>query len=316
VIYTLTLNPALDRELTVAAFEFNAVLRATQARVDWGGKGFNVSRLLLGLGASSTAIGFVGGKAGELLQTGLQALGIGADFVWVAEETRTNVSIVTPTGGRYLKVNEAGPPIAPEKQHELLAKIEALASPGDWWVLAGSLPPGVPASFYAQIIEVLNKHGALSLLDTTGEALRLGCQAGPFLIKPNAEETHTLTGLLVETPAETAQAAAHLRALGARQVVISLGKAGALLQTGENKNWLAHSPPIQEKNPIGAGDSMVGGLVWALTRGLRLSEALTWGIASGAATASLSGTEVGARDLIEALHARVRLEAIEITASP
>jgi len=312
VIYTLTLNPAIDRELTIAAFEFNAVLRAMHARVDWGGKGFNVSRLLMGLGAPSTATGFVGGKAGEFLQAGLQALGIRTDFVWVQDETRTNVSIVTPTGGQYIKVNEAGPAIAPEKQQELLAKIEALASPGDWWVLAGSLPPGVPPSFYAQIINILNAQGALSLLDTTGEALRLGCGAKPFLIKPNAEETQALTGLPMTTPAEIAQAASHLRGLGARHVVISLGKAGALLQTAENENWLAHSPSIQEKNPIGAGDSMVGGLVWALTQGLALPDALTWGMASGAATASLSGTAVGARPLIEELQAQVRLEKLQL----
>lgn len=311
MIYTLTLNPAIDRELTIGAFEFNTVLRATQARVDWGGKGFNVSRLLMGLGAPSTAMGFVGGQAGELLQEGLRALGLGTDFVWVADETRTNVSIVTPTGGRYLKVNETGPQIPPEKQQELLAKIETLASPGDWWVLAGSLPPGVSVSFYAQIITALNKRGALSLLDTSGEALRLGCEARPYLIKPNAEETHALTGLSVETPAEILQAASHLRALGAQHVVISLGQAGAFLQTAENENWLAHSPPIKEKNPIGAGDSMVGGMVWALMRGLTLPEALAWGIASGAATASLSGTEVGARSLIEQLQALVRLENLQ-----
>lgn len=312
MIYTLTLNPAIDRELTVTAFEFNAVLRASQVRVDWGGKGFNVSRLLMSLSTPSTALGLVGGQAGKLLQEGLQALGIHTDFVWVPGETRTNVSIVTSAGGQYLKVNEAGQNVAPEKQQELLAKIETLAAPGDWWVLAGSLPPGVPASFYAQIITLLNERGALSLLDTTGEALRLGCQAKPFLIKPNAEEIHALTKLPVNAPAEIAQAATHLRTLGARHVVVSLGKAGALLQTAENENWLARSPAIQEQNPIGAGDSMVGGLVWALTQGLPLPEALTWGIASGAATASLSGTEVGTRPLIEELQAQVQLENLQL----
>jgi 1-phosphofructokinase family hexose kinase len=315
VIYTLTLNPAIDRELTVPAIAFDRVLRATRTRVDWGGKGFNVSRVLKNLGAPSTALGFVGGRAGELLRDGLQALGIGTDFVWVAGETRTNVSVVTPEGGHYLKVNEAGPGIEPGKQKELLDKIESLASPGDWWVLAGSLPPGVPDSFYARIIEVLNARGALSLLDTTGEALRLGCGAKPFVIKPNAEETQALTGLRIETPADTALAAPGLRALGAQNVVISMGKAGALLQTAD-ETWLAHAPAIEEKNPIGAGDAMVGGLVWAMAQGLALNDALAWGVASGAATASLSGTEVGARDLIGALHARVRLQAIEITASP
>jgi 1-phosphofructokinase family hexose kinase len=315
VIYTVTLNPAIDRELTVAAFDFNAVLRASKTQMDWGGKGFNVSRLLMSLGMPSTAIGFVGGQTGRMLQEGLHALGIGTDFVWVPGETRTNVSIVTPAGGQYLKVNEAGQKVAPEKQQELLERVETLAVPGDWWVLAGSLPPGVPNSFYAQIVALLNQRGALSLLDTTGEALRLGCQARPVIIKPNAEETHTLTGLPVNTSAEIAQAATHLRAWGAQNVVLSLGKAGALLQTAENENWLAHSPAIQEQNPIGAGDSMVGGLIWALTQGLTLPEALPWGIASGAATASLSGTEVSTRPVIEELRAKVHLENLQSATS-
>jgi fructose-1-phosphate kinase PfkB-like protein len=125
MIYTLTLNPAVDRELTVPAITYDTVLRAAQSQVDFGGKGFNVSRLLMGLGSASTAVGFLGGKTGEILQEGLQSLGIGTDFVWISGETRTNISIVTPTGGHYIKVNEKGPVIAPEKQQELLVKIGA-----------------------------------------------------------------------------------------------------------------------------------------------------------------------------------------------
>jgi 1-phosphofructokinase family hexose kinase len=176
-------------------------------------------------------------------------------------------------------------------------------------VLAGSLPPGVPDAFYAQIIRLLNQHGARTLLDTIGEPLRLGCQEKPFLVKPNSEEASVLTGLQIETPAEAVQAAAEIRKIGPHNVIISMGKAGALLKT-EHGAWLTHSPAIIEKNPIGAGDSMVGGLVWALTRGLELNEALSWGVASGAATASLSGTEVGSREQIEELVSQIRCETI------
>ena len=310
MIYTLTLNPAVDRELTVPAMEFNSVLRASESRVDFGGKGFNVSRLLKGMEASSTAVGFLGGRAGELLQDGLQSLGIGTDFVWVAGETRTNISIVTQSHDHYLKVNEKGPLVDAAKQQELLDKIDALAKPGDWWVLAGSLPPGVADDFYAQVVRVLNKHEAQAILDTTGESLRIGCAEKPYLVKPNAEEAHALTGLPMESPSEIAAAAAEIRRLGAQNVVISMGKSGALLNTAEG-TWLAHSPKIKEKNPIGAGDSMVGGLVWALTQGIALKEALGWGVASGAATASLPGTEVGSRPLIEELFAQVDFERLE-----
>ena len=309
MLYTLTLNPAVDRELTVPAVEYDSVLRATKSQVDFGGKGFNVSRLLKGLGVDSTAVGFLGGKAGEMLEEGLQTLGIGTYFVWVAGETRTNISIVTEAGGHYIKVNEKGPPIDPVKQQELLDRIESLAHAGDWWVLAGSLPPGVPESFYAQIVKVLSAHGALPLLDTAGEALRLGCQEKPYLVKPNAEEAHVLTGLPMETPAEIAAGAAEIRKLGAQNVVVSMGKAGALLHTAD-ETWLVHTPKIKEKNPIGAGDSMVGGLVSALSSGRSLKDSLAWGVASGAATASLSGTEVGSLALIETLLAQVGFERL------
>jgi 1-phosphofructokinase family hexose kinase len=307
MIYTLTLNPAVDRELTVAAVEFDAVLRASESRVDFGGKGFNVSRMLQSLGASSTAVGFLGGRTGGLLQEGLKELGIGTDFVWVSGETRTNISIVTESHDHYIKVNEKGPLVETAKQDELLAKIEAITRPGDWWVLAGSLPPGVGDDFYARIVAVLNRHQAKAVLDTTGESLRLGCAERPFLVKPNVEEAAALTGLPLDAPAQVAEAAAAIRAMGARNVVVSMGKDGALLQTGEG-TWVIRSPKVQEKNPIGAGDSMVGGLVWALTQGLGFRESLGWGVASGAATASQSGTEVGTRELIEALIPQVSFQ--------
>ncbi|MEW6403971.1 MAG: 1-phosphofructokinase [Chloroflexota bacterium] len=310
MIYTLTLNPAVDRELTVPDMEFDSVLRASESRIDFGGKGFNVSRLLKGMNQPSIAVGFLGGNAGQLLQKGLQSLGIGTDFVWVAEETRTNVSIVMQSHYHYIKVNEKGPRVDEAKQQELLDKIDSLAKNGDWWVLAGSLPPRVPNDMYARVIHVLNGHGANAILDTCGESLKFGCAEKPFLVKPNAEEAHALTGLPMETPAEIAAGAAEIRRMGAQNVVISMGKAGALLCTA-GETWLVYTPKIQEKNPIGAGDSMVGGVVWALTQGVALKEALGWGVASGAATASLPGTEVGSRPLIEELFAQVRFEKLE-----
>jgi 1-phosphofructokinase family hexose kinase len=310
MIYTLTLNPAIDRELTVNEVQFDSVLPAVKSQVDFGGKGFNVSRLLKSMGMPSTALGFVGGRTGERLRLGLQALDIATDFVSISGETRTNISIVTEKHDHYIKVNEKGPQVDEAQQRELLEKIASTAQPEDWWVLAGSLPPAVPDSFYARIIEILNEHQAISILDTTGESLRLGCEAKPFLVKPNAEETQKLTGLPVDLPAQIAIAATELRKMGAQNVIISLGKKGAFMQSSE-ESWLVHSPKIKEKNPIGAGDSMVGGLVWALSQGYSLKESLGWGTASGAATASLSGTEVGSRALIEILFSRVEYERLE-----
>jgi 1-phosphofructokinase family hexose kinase len=309
MIYTLTLNPAVDRELTVDRIEFDTVLRAAESRVDSGGKGFNVSRLLIKLGAENTAVGFLGGKAGETLQDALHSMGIITNFVWVKGETRTNISIVTASGGHYIKVNEKGPFVDEGCQQELIDRIDTLARSGDWWVLAGSLPPGCEDDFYARIIQVLNRHGALTLLDTTGDPLRLGCAEKPYLVKPNAEEAGALTGLPVTTTGEISVVASRIRELGAQNVVISMGKDGALLQTNEG-TWLVCGLEIREKNPIGAGDSMVGGMVWALSQGMALKESLGWGVASGAATASLSGTEVGSRKLIEELLAKVSYQKL------
>ncbi len=304
MIYTVTLNPAVDKELVVPEIAFDAVLRASETRLDFGGKGFNVSRMLHSLGAASVALGFAGGKSGELLRDGLEALGIATDFVWVGGETRTNVSVVTEPASHYLKVNEPGPTISAAELAELRQKVRGLARPDDWWVLAGSLPPGVETTVYAHLIQDIQSAGGRVILDTSGEALGLGCAARPFLAKPNDVEAQQLTGLPVETPAQIAAAAQAMQAQGVGNVVVSLGKAGALLAE-ETAVYQAISPTIQERNPIGAGDSMVGGLVYALSQGHSVAEALRWGIACGAATASMPGTAVGERPLVEQLLEKV-----------
>lgn len=309
MLYTLTLNPAVDRELTVPAIEFDSVLRATECRVDYGGKGFNVSRVLKSLGADSVALGFAGGKSGELLRDGLHSLGIATDFVWINGETRTNVSIVSTSQHRYVKANEPGPVISAGEQSALFEKVQTLARKGDWWVLAGSLPPGLADTIYADIIAAVQAAGARVILDTSGSALQHGCQSAPYLVKPNTYEAHRLTGLPVDDISQVVASAAAIQALGVGCVVVSMGKDGALLYT-DRQAWIAHSPPIQERNPIGAGDSMVGGLVYGLQSGCELAEALRWGIASGAAAASLSGTAVGDRTLVETLLAQVHLELV------
>ncbi len=306
MIFTLTLNPAVDRELTVDDIVFDTVLRASHWQVDCGGKGFNVARMLKSLGVQSIALGFAAGKAGELLDEKLQALGIATDFIWIEGETRTNVSIVTPGGEHYLKVNEPGPTISAKDIIKLVEKVRTLAKSGDWWVLAGSLPPGVPVTIYAELTGIIQASGGNVFLDTSDEALRKSCLANPLLVKPNAEEAHALTGLPVTSPQEIAAAAAAIQKQGPANVIISLGKEGALLTTADSA-WLAASPSIVERNPIGAGDSMVGGVVWGLSEGQDLPEALRRGIACGAATASQSGTTVGTRAQVDELLAQVKL---------
>lgn len=308
MIYTVTLNPALDRELTVPALEYDEVLRATSSRIDCGGKGFNVSRMLAALGTPSVALGFAGGRTGDTLREGLEAIGITPEFVAIAGETRTNISIVPHDHARHIKVNEPGPTIADAERAALVERVRTLARPGDWWVLAGSLPPGLPPSFYADLIDIIKELNGQVLLDTSGEALQVSCAARPFLVKPNGYEASQLTGLPVNTPAEALAAA---RALdGIEQVVVSLGAAGALLVTG-GRGWLATPPPIEQRNPIGAGDSLVGGLVWGLSQGQTPAEVLRWAVACGAATAAHDGTAVGTRDEVTRLAAQVAIDQLD-----
>ncbi len=306
MIYTLTLNPALDRELTVPDLTFDEVLRATSLRIDYGGKGFNVTRALDALGTESVALGFVGGKTGERLEAGLASTGVATDFTWIAEETRTNVSVVSENQPHYLKVNESGPNVTSAEQDALMAKVEHLGRRGDWWVLAGSLPPGVADTIYAQMIQRLGSVGAKTILDASGFPLQVGCESGPFLVKPNAQEASELTGRPVETVEAARAAAKSIHSLGARLVLISMGKAGAVLSEGDH-TWLAQPPEIEERNPIGAGDASVAGLVWAMSQDLALPDVLRWSMASGAAAASLDGTAVGSYELIESLVEQVRI---------
>ncbi len=306
MIYTLTLNPAIDRELTVAALEFDDVLRATGVRTDFGGKGINVSRMLASLGVSSVALGFAGGPAGRMLGDGLAALGIASAFTPIHGETRTNVSIVASDHSRHIKVNEGGPAISATEQEALLAQVRDLAQPDDWWVLAGSLPPGVDCTIYATLIATIQSAGGYVLLDTSGPALVAGCAARPTVIKPNASEMAQLTGLPVTTPQEALMAAASLTDIPV--VVISMGSQGAVL-VAEGQGILARPPAIQEQNPVGAGDSLVAGLVYGLSRG-SAAEALRLGVACGAATASQPGTSVGTRAVVEQLAAQVMIEPL------
>jgi 1-phosphofructokinase family hexose kinase len=303
MIYTLTLNPAVDREQTVPTIEFDTVLRATGSRVDCGGKGFNVSRMIKQLGGESVALGLVGGAEGQMLSDELASQGIATDFVSIAENTRTNVSIVSESGKHHLKVNEPGPNISAVELSALEGKVCQLASDGDWWILSGSLPPGVPPSIYGKLISEIQRSGALAILDTSGEAYRLGCNAKPFLITPNLAEVTELTG--------EAEAIAAVRILQQQnlQAIVTLGSEGALL-VDESGVTQATPPSIEPRNPIGAGDALVGGVAFALNQGQPLREAVSIGVACGTVAASLNGTDFGDLKTVEAILSKIQLKEI------
>jgi 1-phosphofructokinase family hexose kinase len=315
VIVTVTPNPVLDRTLTVPHMAIDEVLRATSTRLDWGGKGFNVARALAAWGMESVAMAFAGGATGQMLERGLHDLAIATDFIPVAGETRTNVVVVDQASGHHIKVNEAGPVVQPGEWERLLARAWQRVQPGDTWVLAGSLPPGVPAGFYADLIELLQAAGARALLDTSGEPLRLGCAARPFLVKPNAAEAAEVTGHAVDSPAYAWRAASELLQMGIEMVALSMGADGLLLATRERAVW-ARPPAVPVSNPTGAGDSLLAGIVWALCHELALEEIAGWGVAAGTASAMAEGVSVGSRAAVEAIYAQVHVEELNQAPTP
>jgi len=188
----------------------------------------------------------------------------------------------------------------------MLDKIDTLAREGDWWILAGSAPPGIQPSFVKEIIHRIQDAGAFVILDMEGEYLRQGCNAHAFLVKPNATEAYGLIGDQINSIQNALEGAVKIHKIGAHRVVISMGKAGAVYSDGSG-TWWAEPPAIVERNPIGAGDAMLAGLVWALHKELCGSDVLRWGIACGSAAASLDGTAVGSRELVESLATEVRI---------
>jgi len=309
MIYTLTLNPALDKEYRVDQIQFNEVLRASQMRVDFGGKGFNVSRMLTVLGVQNEAIGLVGGASGMQLRDGLKAAGIPTDFVQVRGETRTNISIVEDGFKRHIKINETGPLVSLSEMDALMAVVQKKTRKGDWWVLSGSLPPGLPQDTYAIIIHIVQSRGAFAVLDTSGEPMRFGCQAGPCLVKPNLLEASQITGKPVESSTQIQQAFEDIHCLGVKNIVISAGKQGAYFYN-ENQVLYGRSVEIQEHNPIGASDAMLAGILWQLAEGHAPSDALSWGLACGAAAASQAGTSTPPLDIIKKLYGKINIKIL------
>jgi 1-phosphofructokinase family hexose kinase len=300
MIYTVTLNPALDKEYHVAELLANTVLRAASVKVDFGGKGFNIARMITALGSQCAALGFIGGHTGQVLREGLEGIGIPTDFVRVSEETRTNISIVNDKDSTYYKVNEAGPRVSEPEVEELLCKVEGLVQPDDWWVLAGSLPRGVPADIYARLIALIRRGGAWAVLDSSGEAFRLGCAAEPFLVKPNLEEIAQITDLDVGDASGIHQAINHVHKLGVKNIILSAGGGKSFCSDGL-RVWSGQPPKIEEKNPIGAGDAMLGAVIDQLSCGMTLPEAYRWGLAAGSAAAALPGTGMPTRAQVQAL---------------
>jgi 1-phosphofructokinase len=304
VIYTVTLNPALDRTLTVPVLRLGELNRARSVRLDLSGKGINVSRALRVLGVPSRIVAFLGGGTGKAIRDGLAAGGFETAIVEVAGETRQNIAVVDEASGIYTKVNEPGAPASPADLDAMMTLISTAARPGDVWVFCGSLPPGAPADFYAQLIALAQGRGGRAFLDSSGEALRRGLAARPYAIKPNSEEAGEALGWPVISDEDHFAAARQLLSAGPHLACLTRGAKGLVLAQGDAM-LAVEPPPVAARSPIGAGDATFAGIVWGVMDGCSPAEIARRAAACGAAAALQDGTGVGEPGMVQRLLSQV-----------
>lgn len=313
MIVTVTLNPSLDKTLTLPRFQPGEVNRAQVTRLDVGGKGINVSRALLSLGMPSLAMGLWGGVTGQFLAAGLRDLGIEYDFVQVQGETRTNLTVRDESTGSVTKINEPGPQVMADELAEFHSRVRARVARGQCWALSGSLPAGAPAHTYAELIEIIQVGGARAFLDSSGPALKQGWRAQPYVLKCNVEEAQELLGCALDSEQRLVAAIHALRQSGVQVAVITRGADGAILGAGAEL-ILARPPVVEVKSAVAAGDAALAGLLWALYTGVRDWAAVArWCVALGTAAAMQEGSGVGDRQLVEEILPRIKVEKIEQT---
>ncbi|MET1034051.1 MAG: 1-phosphofructokinase family hexose kinase [Arthrobacter sp.] len=302
MIVTLTANPSMDRTVElVSALVRGGVQRASSASAQAAGKGVNVSRALVAAGVPTLAV--LPGDAADPVVLGLLEAGLPHRALPVGQPLRSNITLAEPDG-TTTKVNEPGPVLTAEHQRLLAATTVAASSGAAWAVLAGSLPPGVDAGFYAaltvQLRRELGDAAPRIAVDTSGEPLRALFAAGrasaPDLIKPNAEELAELTSLGSEAefeadPRFAATAARSLVDSGTGAVLATLGARGAVLVTRDGA-WLATHPPVAARSTVGAGDSSLAGYLLAHSRGASAPDCLRQAVAHGSAAVSLPGSTI------------------------
>jgi 1-phosphofructokinase len=304
MIVTVTPNPSLDRTVEIPELVPGAVLRATAHRVDPGGKGVNVSRVLARFGRPTLAI--MPGGAGELAtllrRAGVQPVSTPADG-----STRVNTALVEP-GGVTTKVNEPGVALTATQVDALVDTVRAHAAPADWVVTAGSVPVGAPADLHGRIVTAARAAGTRVAVDTSGEALRAAVAAGPDLVKPNVAELAELVGHPLPRLADVLAAARELVTGGIGTVLVSMGASGALVvdASDEGAAWHAASLPTPVRSTVGAGDSTLAGYLIATTGAadVKPADALLHAVACGAAAVGLPGTAVPGPADVDLSHVR------------
>ena len=304
MIYTVTLNPALDKTVEIPSLTIDSVNRITTLRTDPGGKGINVSKVIDKLGGKSIATGILGGDTGNMIRSALDKMGLESSFLFVEGETRTNLKIIDPVCKTNTDINEPGVTVSADILNQLKDQLLEKLQEGDIVVLSGSLPKGAPKDTYNTWVTDCKKTGAKVFLDADGDLLAAGIEAGPYLIKPNNHELSSLLNQTLETPEELAKAARGLMEHGIEKIIVSMGSKGALYVTKDEVLY-AEGLKVPVGSTVGAGDSVVAALAVAEESGMTLAETVSLSTATGAANVMCSGTQAAEYSVIETLIPKV-----------
>lgn len=303
-IATLTVNPAIDATYEVDGVFHTHKVRSHRERYEPGGGGINVSRVIARLGGTARAYYLAGGATGDALDALLDLHQMVRTRIAIKGHTRISATIFERDSGKEYRIVPKGPSISPGEWQATLEQIGALDC--EYLVASGSLPDGIPEDFYSRVQAMAERRGVKVILDSSGPALKLGLEGGGmFLVKPSVGELRRLVGRPLETPAEIARAAAEIVERGqAEHVAVTMGHEGALLAQA---NGVVRLPavPVEARSAVGAGDSFVAAMIFAIACERPVLEAFRYGIAAGGAAVQTPGTDLCHPAEIDRLYALV-----------
>lgn len=282
MIYTVTFNPSLDYIVSVDDFKLGVTNRTSSELLLPGGKGINVSTVLMNLGIESTALGFTAGFTGDEIERRLENMGVQSEFIKINQGiSRINLKLKSIDG---TEINGSGPHISEEEAQLLIQRLEQLKQ-GDILFLAGSIPSSLPDDMYRRIMSKLQKKGILIVVDATRELLTNVLEYHPFLIKPNNHELGEIFNVTLQTREEVVPYGKKLQEMGARNVLISMAGEGAVLVAEDGEVLMAPAPEGRLVNGVGAGDSMVAGFMAGWLQKEDYAHAFYMGVSAGSASA-------------------------------
>ena len=289
MILTMTLNTSIDKTMLIPQFEWDETIRSEESVVGMGGKGTDASWILGELGIESLALGFAAGRTGRQVEEMLQERGALTDFTWVEGDSRTNIILIDQEKKRQSTITANSLKITTEHIKLLLKKYEELVENAKSIIIGGSLPPGVSAELYTEMIQIGRQRGVPVVFDSSGSTLLAGLAEKPTLIKPNQAEMETLVGIKLDTIDQIFKAAREINERYKCIVVATLGPKGALVVSNDTSLFI-EPPTANVKSTAGAGDAILAGVAHSLAENLPLEEGLRLGFAAAASVLTTLAT--------------------------